>query len=144
MLSVRFVGAARRAADSLSPFSVPYRLLLFDIDGPLVATGRAGAAAWRRALEVLHGIPADIGRFTDAGMPETVAESKTYEVLPSVPERLRQVSRAGHLLGLVNARGCARPVPNMSWRRSARSCPIADGPAKVAVFDVRDAVAAGA
>ena len=97
------------------------------------STGGAGAVAWRRAFEELHGIPADIGKFTDAGMtdpdvgaktfeavlgrkptphelaqvvqrrlehlPEAVAESEGYKVLPGVPERLRQLSREGHLLG---------------------------------------------
>ena len=115
------------------------RILLFDIDGTLVSTGGAGAVAWRRAFEELHGIPADIGKFTDAGMtdpdvgaktfeavlhreptphelaqllqrrlehlPEAVAESKGYRVLPGVPERLRQLSRDGHLLGLITGNG---------------------------------------
>ena len=116
-----------------------YRILLFDIDGTLVSTGGAGAVAWRRAFEDLHGIPADIGKFTDAGMtdpdvgartfeavlgrkpsphelaqvvqrrlehlPEAVAESKGYKVLPGVPDRLRQLSHAGHLLGLITGNG---------------------------------------
>jgi phosphoglycolate phosphatase len=112
-----------------------YRVLLFDIDGTLVSTGGAGAAAWKRAFEDIHGIAADIGQYTDAGMPdpdvgaktfeavlhrsptrhelaqllqrrleympETVAESERYRVLPGVRERLRQLSHDGHLLGLV-------------------------------------------
>jgi phosphoglycolate phosphatase-like HAD superfamily hydrolase len=115
------------------------RILLFDIDGTLVSTGGAGAVAWRQAFEELHGIPADIGKFTDAGMtdpdvgaktfeavlhreptaqelaqlvqrrlehlPEAVAQSDRYRVLPGVPERLRQLSRDGHLLGLITGNG---------------------------------------
>ena len=125
--------ATPRAGDS------PHRILLFDIDGTLVSTGGAGAVAWRQAFEELHGIPADIGQFTDAGMtdpdvgartfeavlgreptahelgqllqrrlehlPEAVAESAGYRVLPGVPERLRQLSRAGHLLGIITGNG---------------------------------------
>jgi phosphoglycolate phosphatase len=115
------------------------RIILFDIDGTLVSTGGAGAVAWRRAFEELYGIPADIGKFTDAGMtdpdvgaktfeavlhreptprelaqliqrrlehlPEAIAESEGYHVLPGVPERLRQLSRDGHLLGLITGNG---------------------------------------
>ena len=115
------------------------RILLFDIDGTLVSTGGAGAVAWRRAFEEIHGIPADIGEFADAGMtdpdvgartfegvmgrkptarelaqiiqrrlehlPEAVAASEGYRVLPGVPERLRQLSREGHLLGLITGNG---------------------------------------
>jgi phosphoglycolate phosphatase-like HAD superfamily hydrolase len=119
--------------------SEPHRILLFDIDGTLVSTGGAGAVAWKRAFDDLHGIPADIGEFTDAGMtdpdvgaktfqavihreptphelaellqrrleylPEAVAESEGYKVLPGVPERLRQLSRDGHLLGIITGNG---------------------------------------
>jgi phosphoglycolate phosphatase len=38
-------------------------------------------------------------------LPEAVAESKGYKVLPGVPERLRQLSRAGHLLGIITGNG---------------------------------------
>jgi phosphoglycolate phosphatase len=115
------------------------RILLFDIDGTLVSTGGAGAVAWRQAFEELHGIPADIGKFTDAGMtdpevgaltfeavlgrkpsphelavllqrrlehlPQAVAQSAGYVVLPGVPQRLRQLSHDGHLLGLITGNG---------------------------------------
>jgi phosphoglycolate phosphatase-like HAD superfamily hydrolase len=115
------------------------RILLFDIDGTLVSTGGAGAVAWKQAFDELHGIPADIGEFTDAGMtdpdvgaqtfeavmqreptprelaqliqrrlehlPEAIAASEGYRVLPGVSERLRQLSRDGHLLGLITGNG---------------------------------------
>jgi phosphoglycolate phosphatase len=114
-------------------------MLLFDIDGTLVSTGGAGAVAWKQAFEELHGIPAEIGQFTDAGMtdpevgaktfegvlhrtptphelaqlmqrrlehlPEAVAASAGYEVLPGVAARLKQLSRAGHLLGIITGNG---------------------------------------
>ncbi len=116
-----------------------YRILLFDIDGTLVSTGGAGAVAWRQAFEELHGIPADIGKFTEAGMtdpdvgaktfeavlhreptphelaqliqrrlehlPDAVADSKGYRVLPGVRDRLKQLSRDGHLLGIITGNG---------------------------------------
>ena len=34
-----------------------------------------------------------------------MAESEGYKVLPGVPERLKQLSRAGHLLGLITGNG---------------------------------------
>ena len=57
------------------------RILLFDIDGTLVTTGGAGAVAWRQAFEELHGIPADIGQFTDAGMTDPDVGAKTFEAV---------------------------------------------------------------
>ena len=38
-------------------------------------------------------------------LPEAVAESAGYKVLPGVPERLRQLSRDGHLLGIITGNG---------------------------------------
>ena len=51
------------------------RAVLFDIDGTLLITGGAGAVAWQRAFEELHGVEADIAEHTDAGMtdPEIAA-----------------------------------------------------------------------
>src|SRR5438105_6075332 len=108
--------------------------ILFDIDGTLISSGGAGAESWRRAFDELYGIPADIGKFTDAGMtdpevgrltfrnvvgheptpeematlmakrldalPDAVATSKGYKVLPGVVETLERLRDAGYLLGL--------------------------------------------
>src|SRR3954451_21386777 len=38
-------------------------------------------------------------------LPEAIADSKGYRVLPGVAERLRQLSRDGHLLGLITGNG---------------------------------------
>jgi hypothetical protein len=38
-------------------------------------------------------------------LPEAVAESKGYRVLPGVSERLRQLSRGGHRLGIITGNG---------------------------------------
>ena len=38
-------------------------------------------------------------------LPEAVAESEGYRVLPGVPEQLRRLSREGHLLGLITGNG---------------------------------------
>jgi phosphoglycolate phosphatase len=62
--------------------------ILFDIDGTLIDTGGAGAASWRLAFDELYGIPADIGKFTDAGMTDPDVGRKTFEaVLKREPER---------------------------------------------------------
>jgi phosphoglycolate phosphatase len=44
--------------------------VLFDVDGTLITTGGAGAVAWRRAFEELHGIPVDIRKTTESGMTD--------------------------------------------------------------------------
>ena len=61
---------------------------LFDIDGTLLITGGAGAAAWRLAFDELYGIPADIGEFTDTGMTDPDVGHKTFAaVLGHEPSR---------------------------------------------------------
>jgi phosphoglycolate phosphatase len=62
--------------------------ILFDIDGTLLDTGGAGAASWRLAFDDLYGIPADIGKFTDAGMTDPDVGRQTFEaVLHREPDR---------------------------------------------------------
>ncbi len=109
-------------------------VVLFDVDGTLISTGGAGAASWRMAFDDLYGVPADIGKYADAGMtdpevasltfrnvigrdpsrqelarvmsrrlhylPSTVAESKSYRVLPGARETLDRLHQAGCLLGI--------------------------------------------
>ena len=52
--------------------------VLFDIDGTLISTGGAGARSWRHAFQELHGVPADIGQFTDAGMTDPTVARLTF------------------------------------------------------------------
>jgi phosphoglycolate phosphatase len=54
------------------------RAILFDIDGTLISSGGAGGVAWRRAFEDLYGIPADIGKYTDAGMTDPEVGRLTF------------------------------------------------------------------
>jgi phosphoglycolate phosphatase len=62
---------------------------LFDIDGTLIITGGAGAAAWRLAFDELYGIPADIGEFTDTGMTDPDVGFRTFTaVLGREPTRV--------------------------------------------------------
>jgi phosphoglycolate phosphatase-like HAD superfamily hydrolase len=62
--------------------------LLFDIDATLISTGGAGAASWRLAFDELYGIPADIGKFTDAGMTDSQVARRTFEaVVGHAPSR---------------------------------------------------------
>jgi phosphoglycolate phosphatase len=63
-------------------------VVLFDVDGTLISSGGAGAASWRLAFDELYGIPADIGKFTDAGMTEPEVGRLTFEkVIGHAPSR---------------------------------------------------------
>jgi phosphoglycolate phosphatase len=62
--------------------------VLFDIDSTLITTGGAGAVAWRRAFEELHGIAADIAEFTQGGMTDPEVGRLTFAgVLGREPSR---------------------------------------------------------
>jgi phosphoglycolate phosphatase-like HAD superfamily hydrolase len=52
--------------------------VLFDIDGTLISTGGAGAAAWRLAFAELYKVQANIEDFTEAGMPDHMVVTVTF------------------------------------------------------------------
>jgi phosphoglycolate phosphatase len=67
--------------------------VLFDIDGTLITTGGAGAVAWRLAFEELYGIPADIGKFTDAGMTDPEVARRTFVSVIGHEPSARELAR---------------------------------------------------
>src|SRR5216683_2622087 len=78
--------------------------ILFDIDGTLISTGGAGAASWRLAFDELYGIPADIGKFSDAGMTDPEVGRRTFVAVIGHEPTRKEFSRLleqGYLLGLV-------------------------------------------
>lgn len=62
-----------RARDDRRPIAI-----LFDVDGCLISSGGAGTKAWRFAFDRLHGIPADIGEFTEGGMTDPTVGRLTF------------------------------------------------------------------
>jgi len=78
------------------------RPILFDIDGTLINSGGAGATSWRDAFQELYDVPADIGRFTDAGMTDPEVGRLTFAAVighePSPAELARVLAaRQRHL-----------------------------------------------
>jgi phosphoglycolate phosphatase len=67
--------------------------VLFDVDGTLLSSGGAGAASWRLAFEDLYGIPADIGKFTDAGMTEPEVGRLTFKNVVGHEPTKRELAR---------------------------------------------------
>ncbi len=64
----------------------PIGAILFDIDGTLLTTGGAGASAWSKASQELHGERVDIERITESGMTDSaVARAALQAVLGRDP-----------------------------------------------------------
>jgi phosphoglycolate phosphatase len=71
----------------------PPLTILFDIDGTLITTGGAGAVSWRKAFDELYGVPADIGKFTDAGMTDPEVGRLTFVAVVGREPEPRELAR---------------------------------------------------
>jgi phosphoglycolate phosphatase len=94
------------------------RAVLFDIDGTLLVTGGAGAAAWQCAFEELYGVEANIGEHTYAGMTDPeIAQVVFREVVGrdgSAEERARAIGcYLKHLPQTVSASDGYRVMPGI-------------------------------
>ena len=95
--------------------------ILFDIDGTLISSGGAGSVAWREAFQDLYEIPADIGKFTDAGMTDPEVGRLTFENVlgrkPTSRELARVLARRQrHLAAAVAASTSYRVLPGVPER----------------------------
>ena len=81
------------------------KAVLFDIDGTLLVTGGAGAVAWQRAFQELHGVEANIEEHTRAGMtdPEIVEIIFREVIGRDGSEEERAAAIAGYLGHLADA-----------------------------------------
>lgn len=71
---------------SPAPAERPIRAVIFDLDGTLLTTGGAGALAWSRAFEEIHGKAVDIEQVTESGMTDhEVAVTALATVLDRKP-----------------------------------------------------------
>ena len=109
---------------SPAPADAPIKAILFDVDGTLLTTGGAGAVAWSKAFDEVHGVPVDIEKVTESGMTDSdVATKALSTVLDREPTDADD--RRGHRsLPQVPAR-CGRElgeVPDRTrHRRTARA-----------------------
>lgn len=97
---------------------VDHLVLLFDIDGTLIDTGGAGAASWRMAFEELYGVPAEIGKYTDAGMTDSQVARKTFAAVVGHGPTHKELSillerRLNHLYDAVAASTGYRVLPGV-------------------------------
>lgn len=84
---------------------MPIKTVLWDIDGTLLVTGGAGAVAWQRAFEELHGVEANIEEHTSAGMtdPEIAAIIFRQVIGREGSQEERAAAIAGYLSHLEEA-----------------------------------------
>ena len=76
--------------------------VLFDIDGTLISTGGVGAKSWKWAFQQVVGIPADIGRYTDAGWTDPeVARGTFKQVMGRDPTRQEMASLIAAYLAII-------------------------------------------
>jgi hypothetical protein len=68
----------RRGQPSKEEVAAGPLAILFGVDGTLISTGGAGTRNWRWALENLHGIPADSGELSEAGMTDPAVARSTF------------------------------------------------------------------
>jgi len=55
---------------SPAPADAPIKAVIFDVDGTLLTTGGAGAVAWDKAFQEIHGVSVDISKVTESGMTD--------------------------------------------------------------------------
>jgi NAD(P)-dependent dehydrogenase (short-subunit alcohol dehydrogenase family) len=67
--------------------------ILFDIDGCLISTGGAGTRSRQRAFDILHGIPADIGPFIEAGITDPEVGRSTFTRVLGRPPTDREIAQ---------------------------------------------------
>ena len=86
-------------------------ICLFDIDGTLIESGGAGAVSWRMAFEDLYVVPADIGKYTDAGMTDPQVGRLTFESVIGREPTIRELAQEGMTCVIVtHEMGFAREI----------------------------------
>ena len=85
--------ADRREATTAEEVVVGPLAILFDIDGTLISIGGAGTRSWRWAFEKLHGISADIGEFSEAGMTDPTVARSTFRAVVGREPTARELAR---------------------------------------------------
>jgi phosphoglycolate phosphatase-like HAD superfamily hydrolase len=93
--------------------------ILFDIDGTLIVSGGAGALSWRMAFDELYGVPADIGKYTDAGMTDPQVGRLTFEKVIGREPTTRELAqllarRQQYLPGAIAASKDYRVLPGVN------------------------------